>query len=176
MVIFRSKRLVFRTWEEKDLAPFAALNADAEVMAHFPKTYGLEETENMITELNRRFECNGYTFYAVDLAGSNEFIGFIGLNYAEMKTPFCPCTEIGWRLASKYWGFGYATEGAKACLVWAFKKLKLETIYSWTTKTNAKSEAVMQRIGMNKVAEFNHPELEKSHRLSGHVLYQIRSK
>src|SRR5205823_3529198 len=91
------------------------------------------------------------------------------------KAPFMPCVEIGWRLAAKHWGHGYATEGARAVLAFGFELLGLAEIVSFTTAGNAPSRRVMERIGMrhNPADDFDHPALPRSHPLRRHVLYRI---
>lgn len=74
-------------------------------------------------------------------------------------------------LRREAWGFGYATEGGAACLRHGFEQLGLERIYSFTAVHNVRSERVMQKIGMKKVAEFDHPKLAEGHWLRKHVLY-----
>ncbi len=55
-------------------------------------------------------------------------LGFIGLNIPGFEAEFTPCVEIGWRLTSKYWGQGLATEGAKAMIKLEFEKFSLTEI------------------------------------------------
>ena len=81
--------------------------------------------------------------------------------------------EIGWRIREDKWNQGFATEGAKACLQFGFDQLNFKDIYSFTSKVNIKSERVMQKIGMNKVKEFEHPKIELGSHLKTHVLYKI---
>lgn len=82
--------------------------------------------------------------------------------------------EIGWRLLPQYWHQGYATEGAKAVLKYAFRKLRLEKVISFTATQNSASERVMQRIGMEKIRDFQHPLIPADHSLSKHTLYEIQ--
>ena len=173
MYLFTSERLGFRTWQAEDLQPFAQLNADPEVMEYFPHPYTLQETEQSILRFNKHFDTHNVCFWAVDILETGEFIGFIGMVYQEFEADFTPCHEIGWRLKRASWGQGYATEGAKRCLAYAFQDLKLPAIYSFTATLNTRSERVMQKIGMHKVGEFEHPKLAEGHRLRTHVLYKI---
>lgn len=78
--------------------------------------------------------------------------------------------EIGWRLAADYHNQGYATEGALAVLYMAHE-LGIERVYSFTAKVNLPSERVMQKIGMVKAGEFDHPRLAIDSPLRTHVLY-----
>ena len=74
------------------------------------------------------------------------------------------------------WGNGYATEGAKACLDFAFNKLKIKEVYSVAPKLNVKSEKVMQKIGMEKVGEFEHPNIQTGSPLRICNLYNISAE
>jgi len=158
--LFKSERLGFRNWLDDDLMPFAEICADPEVMAHFPKTLSVTETEALIQRCKMQYEEKGYTYYAVDLLSSSELIGFIGMAYQTYEAPFLPATDIGWRLKKTAWGNGYATEGAQRCLSYALNDLKLERIVSVCTLNNKSSERVMQKIGMTRVGTFKHPKLK----------------
>jgi RimJ/RimL family protein N-acetyltransferase len=171
-----TERLRFREWRAEDIAPFAAMNADEKVMEFFPSAMTVEETENMIKRFNDHFALHGFGLYAVETKADNQFIGFIGLAVPRFEMYFTPCVEIGWRLTKESWGNGFATEGAKACLDLGFNELGLSEIYSFTSVHNHRSEKVMQRIGMQKSGEFEHPNLAKEHWLNLHVLYKIEKK
>src|SRR5579872_1963044 len=112
MSIIYTKRLILRPWRESDLEPFAALNADPRVMEYFLARLSREESDQMVKKVQAKIEEQGYGWWAVSVPGVAEFIGFIGLNYADYLTHLPPVVEIGWRLGAEYWGKGYATEGA----------------------------------------------------------------
>jgi ribosomal-protein-alanine N-acetyltransferase len=171
--LFETERLRFREWLPKDAEPFAALNADPIVMEYFPKILSREESDAFIARIEESFRTNGFDIFAVEEKQNGDFIGFIGFSRPRFKESFTPCIEIGWRLAKEYWGNGYATEGAKGCLDHGFKTLGLDEIYSFTATTNLRSERVMQKIGMKKIGEFNHPSLDPTSSLYRHILYKI---
>ena len=102
-------------------------------------------------------------------------IGFTGLLIVDFKTHFTPATEIGWRLSSKHWGQGFAIEGAKAVLDYAFSELKIPEIVSFTAIGNTKSIRVMEKIGLHHKTDddFDHPKLDDSSPLKKHVLYRL---
>ncbi|MNL65918.1 hypothetical protein D3C87_1903150 [compost metagenome] len=84
--------------------------------------------------------------------------------------------EIGWRLATRFWGHGYATEAAKALLALGFADKGYKQIVSFAVANNVRSTAVMERIGMRRDVEgdFNHPRVPDSHpHLKRHVLYRL---
>ena len=171
--IFKSERLGFRNWRNEDLDEFAKLNSDKYVMEHFPKTLLRKEVEKLLDKLKNHFGEYGFTYYATEILETKEFIGMIGLAFQEYKTNFTPAIDIGWRLKRNAWGKGYATEGAKRCLEYAFNELDIKKIISVCTINNEKSENVMKKIGMTKKGEFDHPELINSPEYEKHFCYEI---
>jgi RimJ/RimL family protein N-acetyltransferase len=171
---FNTERLAFRAWQDQHRAPFAAMNADPEVMHHFPALLTAEQANAVIDVWRQQFQERGWSNWAVELLGTGEFVGFIGLSVPRRQLPFSPCVEIGWRLRRDAWGKGFATEGAKECLRVGFEKLKLEEVVSFTALTNIPSVRVMQRIGMfNANADFEHPAVPEGHALRPHCLFRI---
>lgn len=173
--IFSSERLGFRNWTEADIPQLCLINADPKVMEFFPALPTTEETEAFVERMQKQFTEKGFCYYAVDRLDNHEFIGFIGISEKDFEEDFTPCVDIGWRLSKKEWGKGYATEGAKQCLGYAFKTLKIRDIYSLCPVVNTKSELVMQKIGMKKIKIFDHPALMGNDVLNPCVLYKIEA-
>ncbi len=174
----KTDRLILRSWKEEDLEPFAKLNADPRVMEYFPSTLSREESDHMVKRIQTKFEKTGCCFWAVSAPGVADFIGMIGLNRLDnsiLPVHFLPAVEVGWRLAFDYWGKGYATEGALACLKYGFEMLDLDEIVSFTTVTNKRSRAVMEKIGMHHdpKEDFDHPHVPEGNPLRKHVLYRL---
>lgn len=167
-------RLLLRAWRPEDRAPFAALNASSEVMAHFPSTMTREQSDELADRFQAGIEERGWGAWAVERKRDGVFLGYIGLVPVNFEADFAPAVEIGWRLDRPHWGHGYATEGAQAALDYAFSVLGLDRVVSFTACTNARSEQVMVRLGMTRVGEFDHPRLPHGHRLRRHVLYEAR--
>ena len=174
MVIdIKTPRLLLRRWRETDLGAFTKMNADPEVMRHFPEAYSEERTKQFYNIIQKEFSEYGYGLYAVEEKSNSSFIGFIGFHWARFAADFCPCIEIGWRLDKDYWNKGYATEGAKACLEYGFAHLGFDSVYSFTSNKNIPSQRVMQKIGMRLYQHFEHPEIAENHPLRPHVCYVI---
>lgn len=169
-------RLLLRRWRDSDREPFAAMNADSQVMEHFPNSLTRAESDARIERIERHFAEHGFGLWAVEVREGAPFAGFIGLAAPAFQADFTPCIEIGWRLAAAHWGQGYATEGAKAALAFGFETLGLDEIVSFTVPENVRSRRVMEKIGMwhDAASDFAHPLLPPDHRLSRHVLYRIR--
>ncbi|AEB84692.1 GNAT family N-acetyltransferase [Alicycliphilus denitrificans] len=170
-------RLRLRQWTAADREPFAALNADPEVMRHFPAPLTRTQSDAMAVRIEALIAERGWGFWAADSLedGLPRFMGFVGLHTPAPDLPFSPCVEIGWRLARPFWGRGLATEAARLALRTGFEGLGLEEIVSFTAVGNQRSRAVMRRLGMRECPHeaFDHPALPAGHPLRAHCLYRL---
>jgi RimJ/RimL family protein N-acetyltransferase len=167
-------RLRLRQWRESDREPFAALNADPAVMEFFLSPLSRESSDASIDAWQSQLDSRGWSNWALELKASGELLGFTGLSIPRRVLPFSPCVEVGWRLARKHWGQGYATEAARAALEVGFARLDLREIVSFTTVGNVRSRAVMERIGMRDARQdFEYPGFPEGHPLRRHCLYRI---
>lgn len=174
--IFDSERLLFREWMTDDQDFFAKMNSNPRGMEFFTKVLTRDESDQFLDRIQNHFDHHGFGLYAICLKSTHQLIGYIGFMIATFKAYFTPCIEIGWRIDEEYWGKGYATEGAKRVLEYGFNQLELEDVYSFTSKINKPSQRVMEKIGMSKIDEFQHPRIDEGHPLKTHVLYHINSK
>lgn len=173
MIYIETERLILRDWQELDTEPFRAMNKDPMVMEFFPNVLTDKESDAFSVRIKDEFKEYGYGLYAVETKNSQELIGFVGFHRAVFQSAFTPCIEIGWRLKTDAWGKGYATECAKACLRYGLESLGLERVSSFTSQINTRSENVMKKIGLKKIREFDHPNIDDSSKLKPHVLYSI---
>lgn len=176
MTIVETERLIVRPWRDDDLAAFAALNADPAVMEHFPACLDRADSDALADRIRTVADLDsGIGFWAVEVPGVAPFIGFVGLRRVGPEMPFAPAVEIGWRLARAHWGHGYASEAARAMLDVGFRRCHLADIVAFTVPANARSQAVMRRLGMTRDAnaDFEHPALPAGHPLRRHVLYRL---
>ena len=174
VVEIKTKRLLMRQWRDEDLFDFWMLNSDPEVMEYLPVIPSEKDSNILAHKIINLIEENGWGFWAVENISDKSFIGFVGLNKPKYALPVNPCIEVGWRLARKYWGNGYATEAGYASLEFAFNNLDVNEIYSFTSVANKKSEAVMKRLNMvNANSNFNHPTIPDNNPYKEHVLYKI---
>jgi ribosomal-protein-alanine N-acetyltransferase len=171
----RTERLLLRRWRASDLAPFAALNADPEVMRYFPAPLSREQSDAFVQQIESGFEREGWGLWALALRATGDFIGFTGLGRPTFEAHFTPAVEIGWRLARGAWGCGYATEAARAAARSGFDTLGLDALVSFTAVGNARSRAVMRRLGMthDPAEDFDHPRVPEGHPIRRHVLYRL---
>lgn len=167
-----TERLILRSWKTEDLPLFAAVNKDARVMKYFPAPLTEDETEAFYDRIQEEFVRKGWGLYAVELKDSGKFIGYVGLHEIGFEAEFTPGVEIGWRLAADVHNRGYATEAAVEVLRLA-KAHGIRQLYSFTAVINKPSERVMQKTGMEKIGEFDHPKLTADSPLCRHVLYLV---
>lgn len=175
-------RLRLRGWRDSDYAPFAALNADPEVMRHFPAPLARTASDAFADRCRAAIDERGWGLWAVEVSGDpaaatheGAFTGFVGLNVPSFDAHFTPAVEVGWRLAERFWGRGYATEAATAALGYAFGELGLDEVVSFTTVGNDRSRRAMERLGMHRdpAEDFDHPSLAADDPIRPHVLYRL---
>jgi RimJ/RimL family protein N-acetyltransferase len=173
--ILRTRRLILRRWKESDLLPFARMNADQRVMEFMLGKMTKEETCQSVEGIKKHFDAHGFGRWAVEIADSGKFIGFVGISIPPYTLPFSPCVEVAWRICPEEWGRGYAPEAAKEALRDGFERVGLEEIVSFTTLTNLKSRRVMEKLGMQHCPDqnFDHPMVPEGHSLRRHVLYRM---
>lgn len=173
--VLLTPRLRLRGFRDDDRAPFAAINADPDVMAFMPKRLGAVEGEALYERIVTEWSTHGFGLFAVEIPNVAPFVGFVGLARPAFEASFTPCVEIGWRLARSAWGHGYATEAARAVLGFGFETVGLDEILSWTVPANERSWRVMERLGMRRDPrdDFDHPRLPPQSPLRRHVLYRL---
>ena len=144
------------------------------VMEYFPAPLTREESAAFFGHIREEFQTEGFGLYAVERISDGSQLGYTGLHRVTFDG-LCGQIEVIWRLRADAWGNGYAPEAAQACLTLA-AKLGIEEIIAFTAVANLRSQRVMQKIGMECVAQFNHPTLPEGHPLRRHVLYWIGIK
>jgi RimJ/RimL family protein N-acetyltransferase len=111
-----TSRLLLRPWRNEDLAPYARICADPEVMRYLSGAMTPKQSEEQVSEFVCHWKERGLGLWAVEEKLSGTFIGFIGLLYHEEWPEGEHKIEVGWRLDRSFWGRGLATEGARASL------------------------------------------------------------
>lgn len=175
-------RLRLRPWRDDDLEPLCELGSDPEVMAHFPALLTREANERLLGWLRTRIEERGYGFWALEVHDGASLIGFCGIQDVTFPAPFPPALEVGWRLARRHWGHGYASEAARAAIAYGFEQLGVAEIVAFLLPANRRSAAVCERLGMTRdpAGDFDHPWFADGQLALGgqpmrrHALYRLR--
>ncbi len=143
--IMRTERLLLRTFRAGDLPLYAALNADPPVAEMLGGPLTRAESDSIAEWAQERWAEEKLGLLAVERLSDGAFLGMCGLHHLRDRPRD---TEVGWRLAHRYWGNGYATEAGRAWLGYGFSTLGLDRIISVTDEPNVRSLAVMRRLGL----------------------------
>jgi RimJ/RimL family protein N-acetyltransferase len=177
MIIAETPRLRICNWREDDRDLFCEINSDPVVMEFFPKRRDRAESDAFFDFNRSRIAETGFGFYALRLKDDDQAIGFCGLAIAGLPGIFADdAIEIGWRLAHPFWGNGYVTEAAIRLLEHGFETRGLSEIVSFAVAQNARSTAVMERIGLKRAEhyDFRSPRVPDSMpHLKQHVVYAL---
>ena len=171
-------RLVLRQWRDEDWAPFAALNADPEVMRHFPSTLDEQESNAFAYRNAALLEVYGYGLWAVEVARVRR------VPRDRRPQP----TAVDGRVHAVHRdrvavrrGRPGATGMRRRRLAppspWRSVRSGLDEVVSFTTVANTRSRAVMERLGMTRdpAEDFDHPKLDPDSPVRTHVLYRLRA-
>jgi RimJ/RimL family protein N-acetyltransferase len=156
----RTERLLLRGWSDADRAPFAAMNADPEVMRHIGPGQPLDRagSDELLDRIAGHWGQHGHGLWAVEELASGRLLGFAGLAIPWFLPAVLPAVEVGWRLRRDAWGAGCATEAARAALAWGFgPPLGLAEVIATIFPGNTRSQAVARRLGMELGGARPHP-------------------
>jgi RimJ/RimL family protein N-acetyltransferase len=148
-VIIETPRLRLRPWRETDRAAFAALNADPEVARDLGGPLGRAASDAKLDRYIAAFNRLGFCRWAIETR-DGDFLGYAGVMPPRDDHPLHPHCEVGWRLRRAAWGFGYATEAARAALDDVFTRVGLTQVLSYTSADNLRSQAVMLRSKLTR--------------------------
>jgi len=158
--MIETKRLILRTWRESDIAPNTAMLSDPETAR-----YITADRQAVTDELNGwrnaaimsgHWALYGFGMFVVEEKASGHYVGRVGPWYP----PQWPGFEVGWGIAKEFRGKGYATEAARAAILWVFENLDVDRIVHCIAPENTASQAVAQRLGATVEGQaelFGHP-------------------
>ena len=142
--MIETARLTLRRFRDADRETVARWNADPDFTRHLAGVQTRAQSDEAFDRWQRHWAEHGFGLLAVDWRETGELIGRVGPQY-HRSWPQDP--ELGWALASAWWGRGIATEAGAACLRWASGPLDFERIVSITTEGNLASRNVMAKLG-----------------------------
>jgi RimJ/RimL family protein N-acetyltransferase len=138
-------RLRLRALSLDDLDGYAEMYADPEVMRFLESGVPLDRAaafRSIAVHLGH-WQLRGYGQWALVERDTGAFVGRAGLWQPEGW----PGLEVGWILARRAWGHGYATEAGRAAIDYAFDVLGAEDVISLIRPENTGSIRVAERIG-----------------------------
>ena len=138
-------RLTLRAPNDQDYDSILRLGSDPEVMRYI--TYGKTQSpEEARKDLERRIQLSRgkHGYWIAEEKYTKQFVGWFTLKPLENQNDF----EIGYRLLREHWGKGYATEGSKRLLQYAFHQLQLKKVLAIAMPENSASRRVMEKLGL----------------------------
>jgi len=151
--ILETKRLILRPMQADDIDALLVIFTDLKVMALFDSPPF--DRGQMMSWLQRNLDHQeeyGYGLFSVILKTNGLLIGDCGLEVMEVDG--VQAAELGYDFRSDYWNQGFATEAASAVRDYAFDVLELPQLISLIRVHNAASQRVSQKIGMQRMSEF----------------------
>lgn len=138
-----TERLRLRPLRRGDIDDYAALNADPEVMRHLGGTWDRGRSWRHLAFLIGHWPLGGSGMWALEQKETGAFVGMVG--FAEPEG--WPGFELAGKLARRWWGYGYASEGARAALTHAFTVLRKNHVISLVRPDNHASIRLVERLG-----------------------------
>ena len=157
MVTLETDRLILRMFRQDDLDEYAAICADPEVTRYLGDGTTLDRagTWRQMAVLVGHWHLLGYGQWAVEERATGRLLGRLGF----LNPEGWPGFELGWVLGREYWGKGYASEGARRALAYAFTEMGREHVISLIHPDNHNSMRVAERLGESvegRTQLFNH--------------------
>ncbi len=165
-------RLVLRHLQQSDFDSLFALMSDPEVMRYYPGVKNRDETQAWLDWVEEHYARFGYGLFALEHLETGEFLGQTGIIHQQWDQR--PDLEVGYMLARKAWGHGYATEAARVCRDLAFARYHPDRVVSFIRPENTPSQAVAKRNGMRILKRVAHPRTGQIHDIWGILSSDLR--
>ena len=154
-------RLIIRDLEEYDAKGIFELDSDPKVHEFLGKNpiKTIQEDERIINIIRQQYVENGIGRWAIIDKKTNDFIGWTGLKYEQKLRENFSYYDLGYRLRSKYWGKGIATEAAIESLKYGFEILNLDEICAAVNIDNLASDKILRKIGLHFIENFEYDDI-----------------
>ena len=158
-IFIETERLILRELLDTDVDGMFELDADPDVhkfLGNNPIT-SLDQVREVISFIRKQYIANGIGRWAIIEKETNSFVGWGGFKLiTELTNGHQDYYDLGYRLIKRFWGKGYATESAQACIAYAFNELKLSTIYAIADSQNFSSRKILEKCNFKYVEMFNY--------------------
>lgn len=166
--IIETNRLILRKITNDDYKEIADILQDINVMYAWEKSFSDEEVQNWINQNLKRYDNEGYSYFLALNKEDNKVVGVMGplIENIEGKEYI----GVAYILNKNSWGYGYASEGVKSCIDYAFNKLDVKKVIAEIRPNNVGSLKVAKRLNMKIEGSFikiyDNKEME-------HLIYSI---
>jgi RimJ/RimL family protein N-acetyltransferase len=155
--VIETERLLLRLPRERDVDAYHEALSDPEVLRYLSS---LPRSRDEVLATIERMRAHWYRYgcglLTIERREDGVVLGRVGFLVwdpetwqhglrAELDGPLE--TEIGWTLARRHWGHGYATEGALAARDWGLRELRPPRLISLIHRDNVRSQRVSEKLG-----------------------------
>lgn len=146
MLPLRTRRLVLRDFTADDLPAMRTYAGDAQVLEHV--LYEARDTAQLRAHLERVLDSQRNRprrawELAIVVQRTGRVIGTCDLASTGRRE-----ADLGYMLARRYWGRGYATEATAALVDAAFGQLALDRVHAFVDVGNERSRRVLEKAGL----------------------------
>jgi RimJ/RimL family protein N-acetyltransferase len=143
--VLETERLRLVAFAERHFEAYASMLADPESTRFVGDGEPLDRMNawRSMAMLLGHWVLRGFGMWAMERKDSGRFVGRVGLHQPEGW----PDLELGWMLMPDERRQGYATEGARAALDFAFGRLNAQRLVSLIRVDNTAAERVARRLG-----------------------------
>lgn len=149
--VLTTERLVLRRPREEDIPAIIAIAGDLRVsrqLARVPHPYGEADARFFLDEIVPR-----ELVWALTLRSSDTFVGTAGLSVTDDQDT----AELGYYLAPPHWGFGLATEAARAIIEYGFAIAGFVAVTAGHFEENPASGRVLRKLGFVETGRGERP-------------------
>lgn len=172
--MIETARLILRLPAPRDRAALHAMWADPQVMAELGPVKDAAASDAALAK-HDGYRHEGLGFWTVERRDDGAVLGFCGLKRGDAHNPIAGEIEAGWIIDRPYWRQGFAREAMVAALDWGWAHFDVARIVAITSAINRKSQMLMDRLGMVRLADgnFDHALIAEGDPLRRMVTYAI---
>ncbi len=147
-----TERLVLRKITEGDFEMLCGILQDIDVMYAWEHAFSDLEVRDWINKNLQRYASDGFSYFMAIDKTTNIFVGVMGPLIEKIDEQ--PCIGVAYILNKSCWGKGYAKEGVKACIEYAFNELGANKVIAQIRPENLASRHVAESVGMKIEGEY----------------------
>jgi len=142
--IITTNRLLLRPMNQNDFTDLCEMLQDRDVMYAWEHTFSVPQVQEWLDRQLERYENTGVGYWAATDKKTGEMIGQIGLVWADINGE--NVVELAYMLKKTFWNRGFAVEGSRACLDYAFKIMGVGKVYAPIRPENKRSRNVVEKL------------------------------
>lgn len=151
-VMIETNRLILRKINKNDYLEISNILQDIDVMYAWEKSFSDEEVKLWINRNLKRYNNEGYSYFLAINKDDDTVVGVMGPLVEKIKDK----TFIGvaYILNKESWGKGYAVEGVRACIEYAFNNLNAPSVIAQIRPNNINSIHVAQKLNLKIIDKY----------------------